>query len=454
MKLKFGLAFIFFLLWFFRYQNALPKELQEGQKIRITATLETEPQLLGNSQRFELAGIKIKARRFPEFHWGDRLVVTGQLKVIQRNRFYREYWLEWPEIDLSSLGNLGDLSFKARFFSSVFSLKQRLVSTYRRSLPEPHASLLAGIVLGEKSALPTDFWQALKKTGTLHIVVASGANITFLAGFLMGILPLLFSRQLAYLVMSVLIWFYVVLAGAEAPVVRAGMMGTIAFFGLLLGKRGEAVKSLLIAAVVLLLVRPLSLFDLGFQLSFAATLGIILFSHCEIKLAEGASLRILRTLVRSTLFRSSRIPPGSVLADEANKNQSRLPKRKPPAFRLSSTSKTSVLGEALFSNQTWGVIEKLPKGLKSALKTTLSAQIFTTPIIFLNFLNPLNPLNSLNFVWLSPLVNVLVYWTIPFLMALGSAAGILGLFWEPLGRLFCFLAYPLLEYFVKIAGSF
>jgi competence protein ComEC len=329
---------------------------------------------VGNSQTFFLEGIKIKTYRYPEYQWGDRLVVTGRVKINNESRFYREYLLEGPEIERKDIGILRYEDIKSRLLRPIFSFKDRMVGIYRRSLPEPAASLLAGIVLGEKSALPSAFWQALRKTGTLHIVVASGANINFFAGFLMAILPFLFSRKLAYLITVVLIWFYVVLAGGEAPIFRAGVMGTIAYFGLTLGRTSEGIRTLLLAALILLLLRPLSLFDLGFQLSFAATLGII-----------------------------------------------------------------------LFSNQNWGVIEKLGKRLGRVLKTTLSAQVFTLPIIFLNFGT---------FPWLSPLVNLLVYWTIPVLMSLGAAAGILGLVWEPLGNFFCFLSYPLLEYFVKIVEIF
>ena len=367
-------AILVFLVWFWRLETSLPKGLKEGQKIRIAATLESQPQFVGNSQTFFLEGIKIKTYRYPEYQWGDRLVVTGRVKINNESRFYREYLLEGPEIERKDIGILRYEDIKSRLLRPIFSFKDRMVGIYRRSLPEPAASLLAGIVLGEKSALPSAFWQALRKTGTLHIVVASGANINFFAGFLMAILPFLFSRKLAYLITVVLIWFYVVLAGGEAPIFRAGVMGTIAYFGLTLGRTSEGIRTLLLAALILLLLRPLSLFDLGFQLSFAATLGII-----------------------------------------------------------------------LFSNQNWGVIEKLGKRLGRVLKTTLSAQVFTLPIIFLNFGT---------FPWLSPLVNLLVYWTIPVLMSLGAAAGILGLVWEPLGNFFCFLSYPLLEYFVKIVEIF
>jgi len=366
------LATIFLLLWFYRYQHALPKSLQTDQKIRITATLREEPQVDVSSQRFNLAGIRIKTGRVPEYRWGDKLVAEGEVRAVSRNRFYQEYYLDRPEIKKSSIGKTG--SINTRIFRAVFNFKKRIVSSYRTSLPEPHASLLAGIVLGEKASLPSGFWQSLKKTGTLHIVVASGSNIAFLVGFLMTTLPFLFSRKFSYIVASTLIWFYVVMAGAEAPIFRAGIMGTITYLGLSVGKNKEALRGLLVAGVVLLLARPLSLFNAGFQLSFGATLGII------------------------------------------------------------------ILG-----SRKWGVIEKLSDGLKEALKTTLSAQIFTAPIIFLNF-------GGLSL--LSPLTNILVYWTIPVLMIFGGIGGVLSLVWLPAGKLFYFLAYPLLEYFVKVVEVF
>jgi len=364
------LATIFLLLWFYRYQHTLPKDMQTDQKIRITATLREEPQVDASFQKFSLAGIRIKADRMPEYHWGDKLVVEGGVRAVSRNRFYQEYYLDRPEIKISSTSRAGSTSRNTRIFRAVFNFKKRIVSSYRTSLPEPHAGLLAGIVLGEKASLPSGFWQSLKKTGTLHIVVASGSNIAFLVSFLMMTLPFLFSRKLSYIVASTLIWFYVVMAGAEAPIFRAGIMGTITYLGLSLGKNKEALRGLLVAGVVLLLARPLSIFNAGFQLSFGATLGII-----------------------------------------------------------------------IFGTRKWGVIEKLSGGLKEALKTTLSAQVFTAPIIFLNF-------GGLSL--LSPLTNILVYWTIPILMIFGGIGGVLSLIWPSAGKLFYFLAYPLLEYFVRI----
>lgn len=375
MSLRFWLpaVLIFFFLWFWRLEANLPKNLEDGQRIRITGMLEGQPQSIGNSQTFLLERIKIRTYRFPEYQWGDNLVVTGRIKI-RESRFLREYWLEEPEIEKQDIKILRYKDIKSKVIGTIFTFKERVVGIYRRSLPEPAASLLAGIVLGEKSALPSDFWQALRKTGTLHIVVASGANISFLAGFLMAILPFLLSRRFAYLLTVVLIWFYVFLAGAQAPIFRAGIMGTLAYFGLSLGKRKEAVRALIFAAGFLLLFRPLSLFDLGFQLSFAATLGII-----------------------------------------------------------------------LFGGRNWGLIAKLPGGVNQALKTTLSAQVFTLPIITLNF-------GTLP--WLSPAVNILVYWTVPILMALGAAAGIFGLVWEPAGKFFCLVAYPVLEYFIRAVELF
>jgi len=349
------------LLWFWRFETSLPKGLKAGQKVRITGVLSAETQVLGNLQKFALAGVKVRTSRFPEYHWGDRLVVTGQVKIGKQNWLLTEYLLEWPKIE--------EVSPTFRI-SPITSFREKLVNIYRQNLPEPYASLLGGIVLGEKSSLPQDFYQALKKTGTMHLVVASGANIAFFAGHLMFFLPFLINRRLSYILTITAIWFYVLLAGGEAPVLRAGIMGTIGYFGLSLGREKESLVALLLAGLILLLLWPRSLFDLGFQLSFAATAGII-----------------------------------------------------------------------LLAGRKWGMAEKLPAQIRVSLKTTLAAQALTTPIIFLSF--GTYPL-------ISPVANLAVFWTIPYLMLFGFLAVAFGLLLPFLGRALALLSFPLLFYFVKV----
>lgn len=143
-------------------------------------------------------------------------------------------------------------------------------------LPEPQASLLAGILFGVKSNLPVDLYQALIATGTIHIVVLSGQNISILAKILAELtLPL--GRKNSLLITFAGLISYVLFIGVEPTLVRAFLMGSMSLIAVYFGRLNWSVLSLVLAAGVMLLVKPEWLADISFQLSFLATLGIILF---------------------------------------------------------------------------------------------------------------------------------------------------------------------------------
>jgi len=113
-------------------------------------------------------------------------------------------------------------------------LKERLEAWYSLILPEPEASLMAGIVLGSKRGLPLEFWQALQKTGTLHIVVASGFNVTVVLGATIFLLAGIFRRSLAIVLGIGAVMIYSLMAGMEPAIVRAALMGVLVYFVVLL----------------------------------------------------------------------------------------------------------------------------------------------------------------------------------------------------------------------------
>jgi ComEC/Rec2-related protein len=273
----FLLSLFLFLLFFLRWQTlpTLPAQaglpdFLPGQEVKISGVLRQEPKVTGSSQTFSLAGIEIKTLRYPEYHYGDQLIVVGSLK----KRVTGGWFLEFPEIEETL--QLHKIGIEHKILASISAWRRRIEKVYRFSLPEPQASLMAGIVLGSKSGFPNDFYQALRKTGTLHVVVASGMNITFVAIFLINTLVIFISRRKAVILAFLGIWFYVILAGWEAPVVRAGIMGSLAFLAMGLGREAMAMRGLMIAGAIMLLINPNYLFDLGFQLSFAATAGILI----------------------------------------------------------------------------------------------------------------------------------------------------------------------------------
>jgi len=268
---QFLTVFFLILLFVLRWKTlpSLPDFLP-GQEVRISDALRQEPKIIGSSQRFSLAGVEIRTWRYPEYHYGDQLVVVGSLK----KGVTRNWFLEYPEIEKAPQEQR--IGIEHKILASISAWRRRIEKVYRFSLPEPQASLMAGIVLGSKSGFPSDFYQALRQTGTLHVVVASGMNITLVAIFLINFFILFLNRRLALFFAFLGIWFYVILAGGEAPVVRAGIMGSLAFIAQGLGKEKAAIRGLIFSAGLMLFINPHYLFDLGFQLSFAATAGILI----------------------------------------------------------------------------------------------------------------------------------------------------------------------------------
>lgn len=229
----------------------------EGKRVRVKGTVREEPVKYDYQQRLNLLGLKVFLPKFPEISYGDKVTVEGRVK---------EGKLE--DAKLVSLE-------KGRGLLTNF--REKIIDFYKKFLPEPHASLVAGITLGAKGDIPPLFWKDLTETGLAHVVVASGSNVSLVGGFLLGVFPLFFAKEAVIPFILLAIWLYAALAGLEAPIIRAAVMGSIAFSALALGKLSNAWRALFFAALVMLIVKPEWARDLGFILSFVATSCLILF---------------------------------------------------------------------------------------------------------------------------------------------------------------------------------
>lgn len=165
-------------------------------------------------------------------------------------------------------------------------LRESIPAFVRSGLPEPQASLLLGIILGIKSGFPPDFYEALRVTGTLHVVVVSGFNITVITNTLARSLVFIPLRARLFITLAFVIAF-VLLVGPNPPVVRAALMSSIALIGTVFGRQNDALRAFLIAVVAMLILHPSWAGELSFQLSFLATLGLILVSPLLEKIVPG-----------------------------------------------------------------------------------------------------------------------------------------------------------------------
>ncbi len=329
--------------------------------------------------------VLVRAPRFPEHRYGDRLRISGLLETPPEfeDFSYKEY-LErkgiYSYVNYAHVAKI-ESSQGSPFWAALFSVKDRARDVLARLVPDPEASLLQGILLGIRSGIPDDLYEDYNTTGTSHIIVISGSNITFIA----ALFALAFRRVLgprrAYWLTIAGITLYVLLVGADAAVVRAGIMGGLFVTALALGRRSTAYVSLFATILVLTLITPLALWDVGFQLSFAATLGLILFAPAIQRLFERGLVRV------SSLDRARQV------------------------LRF----------------------------LNEALILTLAAQILTIPLVVYHFGR---------FSLVAPLANLLILPAQPPIMGLGGAAAITGMapFLEPVAQVIAWVPWLLLAY--------
>ncbi|MEW6716673.1 MAG: ComEC/Rec2 family competence protein [Chloroflexota bacterium] len=227
----------------------------------------------------------VLARVPPEsdFHYGDRILLKGQLQTPPEvEEFsYRDYlarqgiysYLSHASASLLESGYGNPIS------RITFTLKEHALATAYQLWPDPEASLLAGILLGVETGIPEPVKQAFKDTGTSHIIAISGFNITIVAGLFATLFGRLLNPRRGAIAAVLGIAFYTVLVGADAAVVRAAVMGGLALFARQVGRRQHGLNALAITATLMSLANPHILWDVGFQLSFAATLGLVLYAE-------------------------------------------------------------------------------------------------------------------------------------------------------------------------------
>lgn len=213
--------------------------------------------------RLRLRGAFVTPNIYPDFDYRRYLARQGIYTVVRR-----------PAVDWLAGGQ------GRPFWTALYVLRARASALLNLLLPEPYAALANGMILGIASGIPSELDADFKLTGTSHVLVISGMNIAVLSGFLLVVTRWLFrGRKGPATALTLLcIVLYTLLVGAGPSVVRAAFMGALAVVALYLGRPSVALISLFLAGVAMVLLNPLWLWDVGFQLSFMATLGLVLFA--------------------------------------------------------------------------------------------------------------------------------------------------------------------------------
>ncbi len=222
----------------------------------------------------------------------------------------------WRDGRPAALLLLGVAAVVALALAHAGEIRVRAAAALGRGMPAREAELARGFVLGEDEGIDRQTTEDFRRSGLSHLLAVSGQNVALLALLAMPVLAGLGIGLRARLVWVLgLIAVYVPLAGAGASIQRAGVMGALSVLATLAGRRASRLYALALAALVTLAIDPGVATDVGWQLSFAAVLGILLLASplreaitarigargWRRALAEGAAMTTAATLATAPL---------------------------------------------------------------------------------------------------------------------------------------------------------
>ena len=422
-----GFCVLFLLLGILRYQisefniaNDELRKLNASEGISLIGIISGEPDVRDTYQKIKIKSensvLLVITSRYPEYKYLDKIKITGNLEAPSETEYfsYKNYLMKdgiysmmnFPKVELAnrdpiSIKNRDRVSISASaIYSGILWFKQKLRESIRHNFLPPQSLILEGTILGDNGAMTNDLKNKLNITGLRHVIAVSGTHVVILGSIIMSLLLAFgFWRGQAFYIAIIFICLYIILTGLPASGVRAGIMGGLYLLAQKLGRQSMGSRVIASACAVMLLINPLLLFyDVGFQLSFLAVMGLI----------------YLEPIIKNLLLLGIRFFRKKIFPAMVDDRQS------------------------LQEKHGW-------ENFVSIVSTTFAAQIFTLPIMIYNF-------GNISFV--SPITNILIMPVVYWLMVFGFLSSLLGAVSHLLGQIVSVPCWFLLTYFVKVIDIF
>lgn len=270
-----------------------------GRQVILTGIISNEPDVRDTFEKIKVkislpaqAGtstVLVTTDRYPEYKYLDKVKITGKLETpdtggtLTDSFNYKNYLMKdgiysvmnFPKVELVSEKH--QYNVFSYLYEKILFCKQKIRESIRHNFLPPQSSILEGTVLGDNGAMTNDLKSKLNITGLRHIIAVSGTHVVILSSIIMSLLLAAgFWRGQAFYIALVFICIYIILTGLPPSGVRAGIMGGVYLLSQKIGRQTMGPRLIILACATMLLVNPLLLFyDVGFQLSFLAVLGLI-----------------------------------------------------------------------------------------------------------------------------------------------------------------------------------
>lgn len=273
--------------WFLSIHEVTPGDIDyyNGQQVELVGIVR-EVDVRRDHAKYTVSAeegvageVLITLPKHPQLHYGDRVRVDGELKApgefegfnygnyLSRFGTYSVMYQPFVEVLESGQGSW--------LWEKMTWVQSRFMRQINSLFPEPHASFEAGLLVGARKGIPEALMEKFNITGLTHIIAISGYNITIIIVFVMWVLKGL-PRRTGFIVAVTAIILFTLFVGASPAVVRASIMGILGLIALQHGRQNNIHLTILWSAVLMVLWNPkILVYDIGFQLSFAAVMGLI-----------------------------------------------------------------------------------------------------------------------------------------------------------------------------------
>lgn len=287
-----------------------------GTETSLQGVIITEPDYRERTVQFHLKTdtdkVLVSTDRLTDIKYGDSVVITGKLEQPESFTTGLGRTFNYPDY-LKARGIEYRISFAGvtvagsgqgnPIVTTLLTAKQLFVDILEQIIPEPAIGLGNGLLLGIQSSLGDDIEDDFRRTGIIHIVVLSGYNVMLVVAFILFCFSFFMSLRWRLISGVLAVGAFALVVGLSATVVRASVMASLVLLAQFLGRSYNVLRALLFAGAVMLLLNPyLLVYDIGFQLSFMATLGLVLLlPHFESTVIEKGKSLGWREFVLSTI---------------------------------------------------------------------------------------------------------------------------------------------------------
>ncbi len=321
-----GLVGVITLVRLFLFPITLPKIFTDNFDKKVTMSGKVVSPVVSGEYTFSF-NLKPENQNFlvlvrtyedPKVFFGDKIKVSGKLekpKPFETNNgreFNYDTYLESQNI-LAIVSNSKTTLIERPKYSIkrfLFSIQSNFKNLINKFVYGNEGALANGILLGDKTGFDKKIKDDFIRTGTIHIVALSGYNITIVAEYITSVLRQIFSFNISIFGGILGIVFFVIMTGGSATAVRAGIMTIIVLIAKYTGRANIALRTLVIAGLVMILIEPKVIFNISFQLSFLATFGVIVVAPKIIKYISFVTTRFgIRELLATTLGATIMVMP-------------------------------------------------------------------------------------------------------------------------------------------------